>query len=166
MSALAYVFEPMDDEVAREIATWRYDPPYDFYNATSDPNDLEELLDPRRREDSYFAAFDEGGELVGFFCFGTEAQVPGGDYPDGGVVDVGLGLRPDLAGRGLGLGFQLAGLEFARRRFGPDSFRLSVATFNERAILVYERAGFRRAEVFAHSTNGGEHPFLLMTRGA
>jgi ribosomal-protein-alanine N-acetyltransferase len=41
-----------------------------------------------------------------------------------------------------------------------------VATFNERAILVYERAGFRRTEVFTHHTNGGDHPFLLMTREA
>jgi RimJ/RimL family protein N-acetyltransferase len=41
-----------------------------------------------------------------------------------------------------------------------------VATFNERAILVYERAGFRRTEVVTHSTNGDEHPFLLMTREA
>jgi ribosomal-protein-alanine N-acetyltransferase len=72
---------------------------------------------------------------------------------------VGLGLRPDLTGRGLGLGFLLAGLEFARRRFAPDSFRLSVATFNE-------RAGFQWVEVFTHHTNGGEHPFLLMTREA
>jgi ribosomal-protein-alanine N-acetyltransferase len=164
MSAPTYVFEPMNDGDAREISACRYDPPYDFYDATSDPDDLEELLDPRRREGSYFSAFDEGGELVEFFCFGTESQVPGGDYTDGGAVDVGLGLRPCLTGRGLGRGFMLAGLEFARRRFAPDGFRLSVAAFNERAILVYERAGFRRTEVFTHSTNDGGHPFLLMTR--
>jgi [ribosomal protein S18]-alanine N-acetyltransferase len=166
MSAPTYVFEPIDGGDAREISAWRYDPPYDFYDATSDPDDLEELLDPRRREGSYFSAFDEGGELVGFFCFGTEARVPGGDYAEGGAVDVGRGLRPDLTGRGLGLGFMLAGLKSARRRFASDGFRLSVAAFNERAILVYERAGFRRTEVFTHSTNGGEHPFLLMTREA
>jgi ribosomal protein S18 acetylase RimI-like enzyme len=41
-----------------------------------------------------------------------------------------------------------------------------VAAFNERAILVYERAGFRRTEFFTHSTNDGGHSFLLMTREA
>ncbi len=92
--------------------------------------------------------------------------MPGGDYTDGGAVDVGLGLRPDLNGRGLGLGFVLADLEFARRRFAPDGFRLSVAAFNEGAILVYERAGFTRTEVFSHSTNDGGHSFLLMAREA
>jgi ribosomal-protein-alanine N-acetyltransferase len=153
----AYVFRPMNDKEAREISGWRYDPPYDFYDATSDPDDLAELLDPkRRREGAYYAAFDERGALVGFFQFERIAQ----------IVEVGLGLRPDLTGKGLGLGFMLAGLEFARRHFSPTGFRLSVATFNERAISVYERAGFGRGEVFMHHTNGGDHPFLLMTRGA
>ena len=153
----AYVFKPMNDEEAREISGWRYDPPYDFYDATSDPDDLAELLDAkRRREGAYYAAFDERGALVGFFQFERK----------GHSVEVGLGLRPDLTGKGLGLGFMLAGLEFARRHFSPTGFRLSVATFNERAISVYERAGFGRGEVFMLHTNGGDHPFLLMTRGA
>jgi [ribosomal protein S18]-alanine N-acetyltransferase len=153
----AYVFRPMNDENAREIAAWCYDPPYDFYDATSDPDDLAELLDPkRRREGAYYAAFDERGALVGFFQFERKGQ----------IIEVGLGLRPDLTGRKLGLGFMLAGLEFARRHFSPTGFRLSVATFNERAISVYERAGFGRGEVFMHHTNGGDHPFLLMTREA
>jgi [ribosomal protein S18]-alanine N-acetyltransferase len=58
----------------------------------------------------------------------------------------------------------LAGLEFARRRFSPDNFTPSVATFNERAILVYERAGFRRDTVYKHNTNSGEYPFVPMVR--
>ena len=153
----AYVFRPMSDQEAREISGWRYDPPYDFYDTTSDPDDLAELLHPeRRREGSYYTAFDERGSLVGFFQFERKGQ----------IVEIGLGLRPDLTGRKLGLGFMLAGLEFARRRFSPTGFRLMVATFNERAILVYERAGFRRTEDFTHRTNGGDHPFLLMTREA
>jgi [ribosomal protein S18]-alanine N-acetyltransferase len=45
----AYVFRPMNDENAREISGWSYDPPYDFYDAASDPDDLAELLDPKRR---------------------------------------------------------------------------------------------------------------------
>jgi hypothetical protein len=53
----AYVFRPMSDQEAREISWWSYDPPYDFYDATSDPDDLAELLDAeRRREGSYYAA--------------------------------------------------------------------------------------------------------------
>jgi [ribosomal protein S18]-alanine N-acetyltransferase len=150
-----YRFRKMEDEEATQISGWHYDPPYDFYDATSDPDDLEELLDPRRRKDAYFSVFDDG-VLVGFFQFERE----------GTRVDIGLGMRPDLTGRGLGGEYLRAGLEFARRRYSPERFTLSVATFNERAILVYERAGFRRNTVYRHNTNGGEYLFLSMAREA
>ncbi len=151
-----YRFRQMEEEEAVEISGWRYEPPYDFYDARSDLDDLEELLDPKRRKGAYFSVFDSGGVLVGFFQFEKEGK----------TVDVGLGMKPDLTGKGLGVGYLLAGLEFARRRFSPERFTLSVATFNERAIGVYERAGFRRGEVYPHETNGGEHEFLRMERGA
>lgn len=151
-----YLFRQMVQEEAREISNWRYEPPYDFYDATSDPDDLRELLDPERRKDAYFSAFDEEGNLVGFFQL--EAQ--------GETVDVGLGLRPDLTGVGLGLDYLLAGIDFARERFSPARFTLAVATFNERAIRAYERAGFRRGDVYTHETNGGEFLFLSMAREA
>jgi ribosomal-protein-alanine N-acetyltransferase len=151
-----YRFQKMEDEEAVEISGWHYEPPYDFYDATSDPDDLEELLDSKLRKDAYFSAFDKDGVLVGFFQFERE----------GTTVDVGLGMRPDLTGHGLGIGYLLAGLEFARRRFSPERFTLSVATFNERAIAVYERAGFRRNTVYKHNTNGGEYLFLSMAREA
>jgi len=151
-----YRFRQMTDEEATQISGWHYDPPYDFYDATSDPDDLRELLDPKRRKDAYFSVFDADGALVGFFQFERE----------GTTVDVGLGLRPDLTGRGLGVGYLLAGLEFARERFSPERFTLSVATFNRRAIQVYERAGFQRNTVYRHNTNGGEYLFLSMAREA
>jgi ribosomal-protein-alanine N-acetyltransferase len=151
-----YLFRPMTDEEAREISGWGYEPPYDFYDATSDEDDLADLLDPKRRKDAYFSAFDEEGALVGFFQFEVE----------GGTVDLGLGLRPDLTGAGLGHDFLLAGLEFARELHSPTRFTLAVATFNERAIRVYERAGFRREDFFMHHTYGGQFRFLAMGREA
>ena len=159
---LVYSFEPIKDEQAQEIAAWRYETPYDFYDVASDPEDLEELLAPERRR-NYYAAVSDGGELAGFFCFGSEAQVPGGDYADDGTIDIGLGLRPDLVGKRLGLGFVLAGLEFAEERFAPSGFRLTVATFNERAIRVYERAGFRRKETF--DSNKGDSFLITVRKG-
>jgi [ribosomal protein S18]-alanine N-acetyltransferase len=146
----------MRDEEATRISGWHYEPPYDFYNATSDSDDLQELLDPKRRKDAYFSVFDEDGVLVGFFQFERA----------GNTLDVGLGMRPDLTGQRLGIEYLLAGLEFARERFSPERFTLSVATFNERAILVYERAGFRRGHEYVHNTNGGEYLFLSMDREA
>ena len=154
--APGYRFQQMDDADADEISGWRYEPPYDFYDPDADPEDLAELRDPERRRNVYFSVRDGKGPLVGFFQFERNDE----------AVDVGLGLRPDLTGQGRGLEFLLSGLEFARERFGPDGFTLSVATFNDRAIAVYERAGFSRGDVFTHETNGGEHEFLRMERGA
>jgi [ribosomal protein S18]-alanine N-acetyltransferase len=146
----------MSQRQARAVAAWRYDPPYDFYDAEADPEDLAELLDPVQREGRYFAVLREPGDLVGFFMFKLE----------GDIVEVGLGLRPDLTGGGVGLSFLLAGLEFARERYAPTRFRLAVAAFNQRAIRVYERAGFCQGESYMHRTNGGEHAFLRMERPA
>ena len=61
----------------------------------------------------------------------------------GDALEYGLGLRPDLTGQGVGLDFFRAGLEFAHERFEPERVILAVAAFNERARIVYERAGFR-----------------------
>jgi RimJ/RimL family protein N-acetyltransferase len=107
-----------------EIAAWRYPPPYDFYNGDADP-----VLNPER----YFAVRDEGGPLSGFYYFEEKGD---------GVVEIGLGLRPDLTGAGRGLAFFTEGLAFGRERFSAQRFILNVAAFNERAIAVYERGGF------------------------
>jgi RimJ/RimL family protein N-acetyltransferase len=117
--------EPATPADIAAFDAYRYEPPYDFYNGEDDP-----VQNPER----FFAARDNEGGLVGFYYFDLKAD----------AVEYGLGLRPDLTGRGLGLAFFRRGLEFARERFGTTKIVLNVAAFNERAIRVYERAGFRR----------------------
>jgi [ribosomal protein S18]-alanine N-acetyltransferase len=164
MMTSRYLFRPMNEEDAREIAAWRYEAPYDFYDMTNDPEGLEKLLGPPERRRGYYAVLS-GGELVGFFCYSLGGQLPGFDYPGDGCIDIGLGLRPDLTGKGLGLKFIRAGLQFGRRRFSlPPSGSPSLPSTSARSGST--SAGFRRARVFGRSTNGGEHPFLLMTREA
>jgi len=77
-----------------------------------------------------------------------------------------LALRPDLTGRRIGLGFVEAGMDFARRTFAPATFRLDVATFNQRAIRVYERAGFTPGPRFIRYTRLGPYEFMEMTRAS
>ena len=141
---------------AEAVARWRYPEPFSFYDWTADEDDLAELLDPGLRGEAYFAVKTDDGDLVGYFSF----------KPDGATLVVGLGLRPDLTGRGLGGSFLSAGLDFGRDRFHPEEFSLAVATFNERAIKVYERAGFARVRVYMHETNGAEWEFVEMRREA
>jgi ribosomal-protein-alanine N-acetyltransferase len=52
----------------------------------------------------YYAVHDATGVLVGFCCYGEDAQVAGGDYA-APALDVGMGLRPDLVGQGRAHGF-------------------------------------------------------------
>lgn len=153
----AFRFRSMSQEDAEAIARWHYPPPFSFYDWTSDPDDLAELLDPTARGDEYVAVEDETCSLIGFFHY---------KRPYGARLEIGLGLRPESTGQGLGKSFLEAGLEYARGRFAPKEFTLSVASFNRRAITVYERAGFARVRVFTHWTNGGEWEFVEMCRSA
>ena len=116
--------EQMSTEEFADLASWRYEPPYDFYDGDVDP-----VLNPER----FFAVRDESGALVGHYYFEQKDD----------VLEYGIGLRPELTGQGLGLDVFLAGLDFARERFAPRTITLAVAAFNARAIRVYERAGFR-----------------------
>jgi [ribosomal protein S18]-alanine N-acetyltransferase len=152
----ALVFRPMTQTEAQEVADWKYDDPYSFYDMSRDPDDLQELLDPTRRAQSGYHTALDGSDLVGFFAFRKE----------GDTVEIGLGLRPDLTGRGVGRDFLLAGLRFAGDSFAPQVFRLAVASFNKRAIRVYERVGFQRSRDFMHETNGGVHEFVEMVMNA
>jgi [ribosomal protein S18]-alanine N-acetyltransferase len=119
-------------------------------------HDLAELLDAELRGEAYFAVEEDESVVIGYFSF----------KPEGHTLVVGLGLRPDLTGRGLGSSFLAAGLDYGRERFEPEQFSLAVATFNERAIKVYERAGFEGVRVYTHETNGSEWEFVEMRRSA
>jgi ribosomal-protein-alanine N-acetyltransferase len=114
---------PLRAAEAAVLDAWRYEPPYDFYDGEDEP-----VQNPER----FFVVRDDTGKLVGFYYFDERED----------AVEIGLGLRPDLTGRGLGLQFFRDGVAFARRTFRQERVVLNVAAFNERAIKVYERAGF------------------------
>ncbi|HEY4025174.1 MAG TPA: GNAT family protein [Candidatus Dormibacteraeota bacterium] len=157
MTESCLAVEAMAGDDARSIAEWRYPEPYSFYNWSTFPGDVDELLDPAGWGSVFFVARDRVEGLVGFYEFRRA-----NDEPDGGLLSIGLGMRPDLTGRGRGRGFVGAGLRFAAERFRPRRFVLRVATFNERAIRVYEGVGFRRSGVTPGPLEGVE--FLVMHR--
>jgi ribosomal-protein-alanine N-acetyltransferase len=146
---------PRDGTTAERIVGWHYDPPYDVYGIDADPADRRTFLGPANWSATYAVEADDG-TLVGFFEF---------DSADG-TVEVGLGIHPEYTGRGLGRAFVEAGLEFAGERYDPERFELAVAAFNDRAISVYEAAGFERLETYPQATNGGVHEFVRMGREA
>jgi [ribosomal protein S18]-alanine N-acetyltransferase len=168
---MRYTLAAMSRDDARAIWSWRYEGPYAVYDMDIEhigANALEEeMLDLRS---PWFAVRDEQGELVGFFAFGTAAELGGYSSPhlfdEDGILSIGLGMRPDMTGKGAGLAFVNAGLNFARERFAPRAFRLYVMSWNHRAIRVYERAGFQWADTVIQHTPSGEREFIEMRRDA
>ena len=139
-----------------EVAGWRYDPPYDFYDLASDPADEAAMRDPARTGHCR-AVLGEGGCLDAFWYFDWH----------GDVVEVGIGLRPDLTGRGLGESFMRAQLDYALQSWQPETFRLFVAAWNERAIRLYTRLGFHEVGRETRSFElVGKHEFVKMERAA
>jgi len=127
--------EPMTPERADLVVTWRHPPPYATYDVT--PGERENLLDPAYR----YHAVIEDGALIGYCCFGADAQVPGGTYREG-ELEVGWGMRPDLMGQGRGRAFAAVILEYAERTYQPPALGLTLAEFNGRSQAVAERHGF------------------------
>jgi RimJ/RimL family protein N-acetyltransferase len=159
---MSLIFKPFDETSAYTIISWRYEPPYDIYNLMDPPDeeDIEYLLDP---QNAFHRIVNESGNLLAFCSFGPDGQVPGGDY-NANALDIGLGLRPNLTGQGHGLMFVNAVLDFARRTFAPTKFRVTVAEFNQRALRVWVKAGFRRVQIF--QKDGGGQNFVVLIRGA
>lgn len=142
---------PMTLEWAGQIQEWTYEAPYDFYNQSPSEEGIDELMT--------YQAMLEDHELIGFYCIGAAAQVPNSTYPySSDFTDIGLGMRPDLTGKGYGKSFVTYVMERATERGEP--LRLTVASFNERAIHLYETLGFHTITSFERS----EVPFQVMVR--
>ncbi len=150
--ALNYRFLPMTASACREIESWRYPAPYDFYDLDADLDDLKEFTDEQNWPEAYFGVYTDDGSLASSFVYERK----------GSTAIVGLGMRPDLTGMGLGTPFVAAGLAFGAEHLGVDQYELAVAAFNKRAINVYKRLGFNVVEEFQQATNGGTFPFLRM----
>ena len=164
-----YSVRPLSEADARQILAWRYAPPYDIYNlidADPAPADLARavafLLDP---ENLYFAVDDEDDVLLGFCCFGREAQVPGYDYSSQHALDVGLSMAPARTGQGGGQAFLAAILAFGFARFQTRRVRATVAAFNQRSQRLFRRAGFVRVASFTSAT-ATPRAFVVLTASA
>ncbi|MCT2534857.1 GNAT family N-acetyltransferase [Aquibacillus koreensis] len=150
---MAYEFTIMTQEQAENIAfNWHYEGEYSFYDMEADQEDLVEFLNPEERGNSTFAVTKEKA-LVAFISISKVADR---------TCEIGLGMRPDLTGKGYGAEFLSAGINFIQTDFKSKKITLSVATFNQRAIHLYRKVGFKDVETFMQDTNGSTYEFLRM----
>lgn len=153
-------FTPLTPEDAAIVTAWHYPPPYDVYNEPEDSTytSAEYMCDPAIRA---YSLFDSEHGLVAYATFSADGQVPGGDYSED-ALDMGMMVRPDLTGRGLGHQFVNAVIAFAIESFEPTKLRVTIAKFNIRAQKVWRKAGFVRQERF--EADGNSRPFIIFTK--
>ncbi|MCP4417295.1 MAG: GNAT family N-acetyltransferase [Chloroflexi bacterium] len=156
---------PLTAKHVSQILTWRYEPPYDLYDmgkGTADPLELTEAIDYFSQPHYHFRAMlrQPAAELVAFCSFGLDGQVGGGDY-SAEAVDIGLGVHPNLTGRGLGGMFVGVAIDYAQKTFDSPQLRITIAEFNRRAQKVWQRHDFVPVQQFR--SNVGERPFIIYT---
>lgn len=145
---LAMTIHPLDTSHAIQICEWVYDPPFHIYQWPSWQQMKEdgiEFGDSVLREKQYAAVLDSQFGLIGFAQF----------FPITGVTRLGLGLRPDLCGQGLGPAFTELIIREARRRSPQNEIDLEVLVWNTRAIRAYEQVGFHITDTYSRSTPTG-----------
>lgn len=154
------LFTLMTKEAAFEISQWTYPDIYSCYSFDGS-SDITELMNGE-----YYVAFDNDNKIIGYICFGKSAQIPTLEkdiYIDETALDIGLGLNPALCGKGFGSKFLADGISFAKQKFSASDYRLTVATFNQRAIKVYERIGFKYSMSVHHAVSNVMFHIMLYT---
>ncbi|MEH7112292.1 GNAT family N-acetyltransferase [Neobacillus niacini] len=140
----------MNEGFAKQIINWKYEPPYDFYNNEESSESLKELL-----ENPYYVVLNNKNVLVGFFCIGKSAQDPFGvtvgAYSDD-INDIGIGMNPAFTGQGFGAAFFSFILSYIQENSKDVSIRLTVASFNERAVHLYTKLGFIQRMKFSRES--------------
>ncbi|MEX0983421.1 MAG: GNAT family N-acetyltransferase [Actinomycetota bacterium] len=151
---MRFDFRPLSREDVDALVAWHYEPPYHEYDPAYDPSDVREMQ-AAVGSATWFVIDDADGALAGFVVCRIGQD----------EVEVGLGLRPDLTGRGIGPPFIEAIVEVVRARWDPAHVTLDVLPWNERAIRAYERVGFARGELYERRFDDGKlNTFLRMQR--
>lgn len=135
----------------QDILTWEYDGIYSFYNNNIDKEKIkwiESFID----SDNNFSIYNENNELIGNCSF----------YYIDEFLCVGVQMRPDITGKGFGTEFVKSIINFGKQKYNLNYIDLTVAKFNNRAIKVYEKLGFKVVEEFVNTIRGNDYDFIAM----
>jgi [ribosomal protein S18]-alanine N-acetyltransferase len=135
MNADDIIVKRLGREDAEAIVGWRHPGAFAVYDVGADA--LAKLLDPRNR---YFG-IHRAGELIGHVCLGPEARVPGLAVLEG-ADDLGIGIRPDLTGRGQARTLLPALLAAIRDHLTQATVRVTIVAWNLRAQAAARAVGF------------------------
>ncbi len=156
---LKFSFAPLTRSDAVELMSWRYPAPYDFYNmADEEPDGFFDPASP------HWSVRDSAGEMVGFIGIGVECTVPGGDYSQP-AIDIGIGLRPERTGRGLGKAIIARFInDIVVPEFHPPLLRATIAAFNQRSLRTFLGLDFHESVRFFTKINDLPFGWFVVTR--
>lgn len=146
----------LSEENAKEICRWKYKPPYDVYNWWSWDKLIqlnEPITDPIKRQKDFLGVFTSDNKFIGFAVFSN---------PTKGVTRLGLGLKPNMCGKGLGKALMSLILEEVKKRYPDNKIDLEVLTWNKRAYKTYLESGFEVVETYERKTPTGKAEFHRM----
>ena len=120
-----------------------------------------DALEPFRPDEGYWAVADSQDILLGFCCLGEPARAAGENgHP--AVLDIAIGIRSDLAGRGWGVELGRAAVAYARSVAADRQLRTTVPDWNAVGLHVAEQSGFTRSGTLAL---GGQQYIVLAQPG-
>lgn len=138
------------------IASWNYTGDYEIYNMPSYQEQKAQgvgLGDPLCAT-NYYSYYD-GDTLIGFTNILEEPS----------EVFIGIGVTPDLCGRGYGQNILRIAYEISKTHYPDKPLYLEVRAWNQRAIECYKKAGFTPdGDVFEQKTMLGTGQFLRMVK--
>ena len=127
-----YRVDELSIEDGLDIAMWR----------TPGPWAVQDSLQAPRSDEGYWAVRDANNVLIGYCCFGEDAR-PSGMDSSSGLLDVALGLAPELTGRHLSTEFAQTVVQYAKSVSEGRRLRCAVASWNAVGRHTAESVGFQ-----------------------
>lgn len=152
---------PMIFEDAMKVSYWKYEEPYSMYSLNVSFDNLKILMCG-----DYYSVKNTENILVGYYCIGNSARVHIGKvssiYNNESFMDLSLGLKPDLIGKGLGYEFVKSILFMLKCDFPKKKIRCTIDSFNKSAIKICNKLGFRETDRFSKFTGKGKIEYIVM----
>jgi len=148
---MKFEFRRATKDDIEDILTWEYDGIYSFYNNSIQKEKIDRIKGFIDSDDD-FSIYNEHNELVGNCSF----------YYIEDAFCVGVQMRPDFTGKGFGTEFVKSIINFGKEKYDLSYIDLTVAKFNNRAIKVYERLGFKTIFELVNTIRGNDYDFIAM----
>ena len=140
------------EQDAKEICSWKYPNEYSVYNMGTWERVIQEnwaIANEEKRQEQFRSVY-ENNKLIGYFRF----------RDIDGIINIGLGMKPELCGQGKGKQFLQCIL--STEELKNKNIELEVRNFNARAIKSYENVGFKKIKEIEKETLQGKDLFIIM----